>query len=383
MSDFTTFDRSCMARALQLARNGWYTARPNPRVGCVIASAGTVVGEGYHHRAGEPHAEVNALKGAGEKARGATAYVTLEPCNHQGRTGPCSQALIQAGIAEVVYGMADPHQAASGGLDTLRSAGIKVRGPLLETEARQLNPGFLKRCETGLPRVTVKLAMSLDGRTAMASGESQWITGPAARRDVQLLRAASDAVITGVGTVLRDDPAMTVRAPLLDRPDGEDIARHQPLRVIVDSQLRTPATAQMLQLPGPVLIATARADFSTADNASTTDSAADFSAAANCPEILPFTASGSRVNLEALLRELARRECSEVLVEAGSELCGAFMAAGLVDQLVVYMAPKLMGSNAMPLLTLPLDAMGQSIDLKITEICAVGNDWRITARIGK
>ena len=372
MSNFTTFDRSCMARALQLARNGWYTARPNPRVGCVIAQGGEVVGEGYHHRAGEPHAEVNALNSAGEKARGATAYVTLEPCNHQGRTGPCAQALIQAGIAEVVFAMADPHQVASGGLDTLRSAGIAVRGPLLEAEARQLNPGFIKRCETGLPRVTVKLAMSLDGRTAMASGESQWITGPAARRDVQLLRAASDAVITGVGTVLRDDPAMTVRAPLLDRPDGEEIARHQPLRVIVDSQLRTPATAQMLQLPGPVLIATGKVD-----------TAADFSAAANCPEILSFTACGGRVDLEALLRELARRECSEVLVEAGSELCGAFMAAGLVDQLVVYMAPKLMGSNAMPLLTLPLDAMGQSIDLTINEICAVGNDWRISAQIGK
>lgn len=372
MSDFTTFDRSCMARAMQLARQGWYTARPNPRVGCVIAVGGDVVGEGYHHRAGEPHAEVNALRDAGDRARGAIAYVTLEPCNHQGRTGPCAQALIEAGIGEVVYAMADPHQAASGGLDTLRSAGIKVRGPLLEAEARQLNPGFIKRCATGLPRVTVKLAMSLDGRTAMASGESQWITGPAARRDVQLMRAASDAVITGVGTVLRDDPAMTVRAPLLERPDGEEIARHQPLRVIVDSQLRTPASAQILQLPGPVLIATNRVD-----------PAQNYSAALQSPEILTFTASGEGVDLEALLRELARRECSEVLVEAGSQLCGAFMAAGLVDQLVVYMAPKLMGSNAMPLLTLPLDAMGQSIDMKITEICAVGSDWRITARTGK
>ena len=370
MSDpFTPFDRQCMARALQLARRGWYSARPNPRVGCVIARDGRVVGEGYHLRAGEPHAEGNALAAAGSLARGASAYVTLEPCNHQGRTGPCSRALIDAGIAEVVYAMADPHEIASGGLDTLRAAGIRVRGPLLDAEARTLNPGFIKRCESGLPRVTVKLAMSLDGRTAMASGESQWITGPAARRDVQRLRAASDAVVTGVGTVLRDDPSLNVRPDALDLPDGEAIAAHQPLRVIVDSQLRTPPSARMLQLPGPVLIAAGR-----------TDPAVDFSVAANPPEILPFSASGGRVDLEALLRELARRECSEVLVESGAELAGALVAAGLVDQLVVYMAPKLMGSNARPLLTLPLDAMGQSLGLDITEICAVGDDWRITAQ---
>src|SRR5690554_5182799 len=245
-----------MAMALGLARRGWYTARPNPRVGCVIARDGRVVAEGYHHRAGEPHAEINALAAAGASARGATAYVTLEPCNHQGRTGPCSQALIAAGISELVYAMADPHRAASGGLDSLRAAGVAVRGPLLEAEARALNPGFIKRCESGLPRVTVKLAMSVDGRTAMASGESQWITGPAARRDVQRLRAASDAVITGVGTVLRDDPALTVRAGELGLDNGEDIARQPPLRVIVDSALRTPAAARLLQLPGPVLIAT-------------------------------------------------------------------------------------------------------------------------------
>jgi diaminohydroxyphosphoribosylaminopyrimidine deaminase/5-amino-6-(5-phosphoribosylamino)uracil reductase len=366
---FAPFDRQCMARALQLARLGWYSARPNPRVGCVIARDGRVVGEGYHHRAGEPHAEVNALAAAGPRARGATAYVTLEPCNHQGRTGPCSRALIDAGVAEVVYAMADPHPIAGGGLDTLRAAGIRVRGPLLEAEARALNPGFIKRCGTGLPRVTVKLAMSLDGRTAMASGESQWITGPAARRDVQRLRAASDAVVTGVGTVLRDDPSLNVRAEALGLPDAEDIARHQPLRVIVDSGLRTPPSARLLQLPGPVLIAAAR-----------TDPAVDFSAAANRPEILPFAASGGRVDLAALFRELARRDCGEVLVEAGAELAGALVAAGLVDQLVVYMAPKLMGSNARPLLTLPLDAMGQSIGLAITEICAVGEDWRITAQ---
>jgi len=365
---FSTFDRHCMAMALGLARRGWYTARPNPRVGCVIARDGRVVAEGYHHRAGEPHAEINALAVAGASARGATAYVTLEPCNHQGRTGPCSQALIAAGISELVYAMADPHRAASGGLDSLRAVGVAVRGPLLEAEARALNPGFIKRCESGLPRVTVKLAMSVDGRTAMASGESQWITGPAARRDVQRLRAASDAVITGVGTVLRDDPALTVRAGELGLDNGEDIARQPPLRVIVDSALRTPAAARLLQLPGPVLIATRYADRQV-----------DFSGAPNAPELQAFGAAAGGVDLTALLRELARRECSEVLVEAGAELAGAFVAAGLADRLVVYMAPKLMGSNARPLLTLPLDAMGDSIGLTITEICAVGDDWRITA----
>ncbi len=365
---FTVFDRQCMARAIRLARRGWYTARPNPRVGCVIARNGEVVGEGYHHRAGEPHAEVNALAAAGEQARGGTAYVSLEPCNHSGRTGPCSLALVEAGVGEVVYGMADPHRAASGGIESLRQAGVTVRGPLLEEEALALNPGFAKRCRTGLPRVTVKLAMSLDGRTAMASGESQWITGPAARRDVQRLRAASDAVITGIGTVLRDDPALTVREDELGLANGAEIAAHQPLRVVVDSGLRTPPGARLLQLPGAVLIAVPG-----------TPPAADFSAAANPPEILSLPGDGGRVDLQALLGELARRECSEVLVEAGAELAGAFAAAGLVDQLVVYMAPRLMGSNARPLLTLPLEAMGQSIPLTIAEIRAVGQDWRITA----
>ena len=368
---FSLFERECMARAIQLARRGWYTAKPNPRVGCVIASRDVIVGEGYHHRAGEPHAEINALRAAGDRARGATAFVSLEPCNHHGRTGPCAQALVEAGIGEVIYGMADPHRAASGGLDTLRAAGVTVRGPLLESEARALNPGFIKRCEAGLPRVTVKLAMSLDGRTAMASGESQWITGPAARRDVQRLRAASDAVISGIGTVLRDDPALTVRAADLGLDNGEDIAARQPLRVVLDSALRMPPEARLLQLPGPVLVATSQVA-----------AAVDFSAAGNPPEVMAFGAAGDGIDLEALLRELARRDCSEVLVEAGAVLAGAFVAAGLVDQLVIYMAAKLMGSSARPLLDLPLDSMGESLPLTISEICAVGDDWRITAAIG-
>ena len=363
---FTAFDHHCMARAMQLAKKGWYTTHPNPRVGCVIARHGVIVGEGYHRRAGEGHAEVNALADAGEQAKGATAYVTLEPCNHDGRTGPCSRALIAAGVTEVVYGMADPHKTASGGIGTLLAEGIAVRGPLLETEARALNPGFIQRCETGTPRVTLKLAMSLDGRTAMANGESQWITGPAARADVQRLRAASGAIVTGIGTVLDDDPSMNVRDASLGFVDGDHTVVRQPLRVIVDSALRTPATARMLALEGDTLIATAlpeaqfRSDFP--------------------PGVQQLSLPGSdRVDLVALLAVLAERECSEVLVEAGPTLSAAFVRAGLVDRVVIYMAGKLMGSTARPLLELPLEHMADARKLKIQDIRAVGDDWRITA----
>lgn len=363
---FSAFDRECMARALQLARNGWYSAHPNPRVGCVIARDGAIVAEGFHRRAGEAHAEINALRAAGDLARGGTAFVTLEPCNHQGRTGPCSRALIEAGIAEVVYAMADPHRAASGGIAALVDAGVRVRGPLLEQEARVLNPGFIKRCETGLPRVTVKLAMSLDGRTAMASGESQWITSPHARRDVQRLRAESGAVITGIGTVLRDDPSLNVRANELGLADSAEIASRQPLRVVVDSALRIPDDARLLGLPGDILVATG--GFATVR---------DFSAFP-AVTVLPC-GDGSQADLRQLLVALGERHCNDVLVEAGATLSGALVAAGLVDRLIVYMAPKLMGSNARPLLTLPLEAMGESINLNITDLRAIGPDWRITA----
>ncbi len=364
---FSAFDTACMSRALQLARQGWYTTQPNPRVGCVIARDGRVVGEGFHRRAGEPHAEINALAAAGEGARGGVVYVTLEPCNHRGRTGPCSQALIAAGVAEVVYAMADPHRVASGGIGALEQAGIRVRGPLLEAQAAALNPGFVKRCHLGLPRVTVKLAMSLDGRTAMASGESQWITGAAARRDVQLLRAASSAIITGSGTVLADNPALTVRAAELPLANAAAVAARQPLRVIVDSGLRTPVDARLVTEGGEVLIATAVA----ADNLRS-----DYP-----PRVsqLSLAGDGGKVDLRGLLAELARRECNEVLVEAGPQLAGAMLAAGLVDLLVVYMAAKLMGSKGRPLLELPLDTMAQSLPLRIDDIRALGGDWRISA----
>lgn len=355
-------DDAYMARAIELAKRGWYTAKPNPRVGCVIVADGKIVGEGWHRRAGEAHAEVNALQLAGPLAAGATAYVSLEPCNHQGRTPPCSRQLIEAGVARVVYAVEDPHEIAGGGAQTLREAGIEVSGPVLEAEARALNAGFLHRCKTGLPRVTLKIAASLDGRTAMASGESQWITGSAARSDVQRLRAQSGAIITGIGTVLQDNPAMTVRAEQLGLPDAEQIALLQPLRVIVDSQLRTRQDLKILSAPDQVLIATAKRDALIAG-----------------VEVLSLANAEGKVSLPDLLRELAARQCNDVLVEAGAKLAGAFVKEGLVDELVIYMAPKLLGSKAMPMLELGFETMLEALSLEIVDVRALGQDWRITA----
>ncbi|TNE82907.1 MAG: bifunctional diaminohydroxyphosphoribosylaminopyrimidine deaminase/5-amino-6-(5-phosphoribosylamino)uracil reductase RibD [Gammaproteobacteria bacterium] len=361
MSD--SLDAGMMARALQLAARGCYTTMPNPAVGCVIARGDEVVGEGWHQRAGEPHAEVHALRAAGARAKGASAYVSLEPCSHHGRTPPCADALIEAGVARVVYGMQDPNPNVAGrGLEKLRQAGITVDGPLLEAEARALNRGFIKRQQQQLPRVTVKLAMSLDGRTAMASGESQWITGPAARSDVQRLRARSSAIVTGLGTVVHDNPALTVRAVDLGLENAEEIVRRQPLRVVVDSQLRIPRDCQLLGDSGATLVASA--------------TGGELPGA----EVVALDNGSGRVDLKALLGLLAQRECNEVLVEAGAELAGAFVAAGLADELVVYMAPKLLGSAARPLLTLPLQAMSEAQDVEIVDIRAIGDDWRITAR---
>ncbi len=251
----TDLDSQFMARALRLAERGRYTTMPNPRVGCVIVLDGQLVAQGWHKRAGDAHAEVNALREAGEKARGATAYVTLEPCNHTGRTGPCSQALIDAGIARVVFAMEDPNPKVVGeGLERLRAAGVEVAGPLLEDEARALNPGYIRRMERGMPWVRSKLAMSLDGRTAMASGESKWVTGRRAREDVQRLRARSCAIISGVDTVLMDQAALTVRADELKLDDAEVIAQRQPLRVVLDSRGRMTPEAPLFQHPGPVLL---------------------------------------------------------------------------------------------------------------------------------
>ena len=372
MSDPDIIDRQMMARAVHLAARGLYTTEPNPRVGCVLVRDGVIVGEGWHVRAGEGHAEVNALIMAREQARGAIAYVTLEPCSHFGKTPPCADRLIKAGVSRVVAAMQDPNpQVAGRGLKRLRAAGIDVQCGVLESEARALNPGFIKRMETGLPWVRMKLAMSLDGRTAMASGESQWITGPDARSDVQRLRARSGAIITGADSVLLDDSALTVRATELGLPEEDAVAAaaRQPIRVLVDGRLRVPLESRLFRQSGPVLVACRMPR----------GRAQDYVFAGAELLALPDE-TGEQVDLHALLRELASRSCNEVLVESGAGLAGAFYRAGLVDELIVYMAPRLLGSRARPLLELPFDAMSEACDLDILDMRAVGRDWRITAR---
>ncbi|WP_237067002.1 bifunctional diaminohydroxyphosphoribosylaminopyrimidine deaminase/5-amino-6-(5-phosphoribosylamino)uracil reductase RibD [Microbulbifer guangxiensis] len=366
--------RELMARAIQLAEYGLYTTMPNPRVGSVIAdAAGNILGEGWHRRAGLPHAEIEALKDAGERARGAIVYVTLEPCSHTGKTGPCADALIEAGVAKVVFGMEDPNPAVAGsGLQKLKDAGIEVEGPLLEEQCRALNPGFIKRMTLGLPLVRSKSAMSLDGRTAMASGESKWVTGPAARADVQRLRARSCAIITGVETVRFDNPNLNVRADemALELLAAESAAEVQPLRVIVDSRLRTPSRAFILQGDAPTLVVTTPG--ADAERRQRLEKAG--------AEVIELPAdSNGRVDLLALLQELARRQCNEVLVESGATLSGEFLYRGHVDELIVYMAPKLLGSTGRPLFELAIDRMGSVLPITITEMRAVGHDWRIIA----
>ena len=357
-----------MARAIALARNGWYTTMPNPRVGCVIVDAnGQVVGEGFHKRAGEPHAEVFALQSAGSRAKGATAFVTLEPCSHFGRTPPCAEALIKAGVAKVVVAVTDDNPKVCGqGLARLQAAGIEVKSGVLAAEARALNEGFLKRMCTGLPLVRAKLAMSLDGRTAMANGESQWITGPEARSEVQKLRAQSCAIMCGVGSILQDNSALTLRAAQLPLPDAESICQRQPLRVVLDTTLKTPVTAKVISGPGHCLIVT------------TTNA---------CPKKKQqLEQAGAEVmvvdeiNLHHVLTELGKRQCNEVLLETGAKLAGSMLNAGLIDELIMFMAPVLMGSDARPLVDLPFKSMAEKQALTIRDIRAVGNDWKITAR---
>jgi diaminohydroxyphosphoribosylaminopyrimidine deaminase/5-amino-6-(5-phosphoribosylamino)uracil reductase len=366
----TSTDNRSMVRALRLAERGLYTTMPNPRVGCVLVKGDEVIAEGWHVRAGEGHAEVNALQQAGDQARGATAYVTLEPCSHTGKTGPCSEALVNAGVARVVYAMEDPNPLVSGrGLEILRAAGIRVDGPLFEDQARALNPGFIKRMERKLPWVRCKLAMSLDGRTAMASGESKWITGPKARADVQRMRARSCALVTGIGSLLQDNSSLTVRAAELALGDADTIAARQPLRVILDSRLQLPRNALILQQPTPILLV------HNGDPANTPG----LSGWPQHVECLALPGKDGRIDLEALLRELANRQCNEVMVEAGANLCGSFLRRGLLDEIVIYMAPKLLGNKARGLFELPLDSISAALSLKITDMRAIGQDWRITA----
>ncbi|ROZ80200.1 bifunctional diaminohydroxyphosphoribosylaminopyrimidine deaminase/5-amino-6-(5-phosphoribosylamino)uracil reductase RibD [Pseudomonas neustonica] len=360
-----------MSRALTLAARGLYTTEPNPRVGCVLVKGEQVVGEGWHVQAGEGHAEVNALAQAGEQARGATAYVTLEPCSHVGKTPPCADALIAAGVSRVVAAMQDPNPLVAGnGLQRLRDAGIEVTCGLLEEQARELNPGFIKRMQLGLPWVRVKLAMSLDGRTAMASGESKWITGPAARADVQRLRARSGAVISGADSVLLDDSALTVRASELGLSDEEASAavQRQPLRVLIDSLRRVPLEQRFFRESGPTLVISTSAE----------QAAESYQSIGS--ELLALPGDDGKVDLPTVLRTLAERGCNEVLVEAGAALSGAFWRAGLVDELIVYMAPRLLGSQARPLMQLPFESMSEAMDVAVSDMRAIGQDWRITAR---
>ncbi len=361
--------RQAMAEAIRLAGRGVYTTHPNPSVGCVIVGEGAVVGRGWHQRAGGPHAEVLALREAGGRARGADVYVTLEPCSHQGRTPPCADALIAAGVKRVVVAMQDPNPRVAGqGLERLRAAGIEVAVGLLEAQARQLNPGFIARLERGRPWVRLKLAASLDGRTAMASGESRWITGGAARQDVQRLRARSSAIATGVATVLADNPAMTVRLEAQQLHGVEPV--RQPLRVILDSKLRTPPGAKLLSLPGGTLVLTGNPDPGAWEALQATGA-----------EVALVKCNAGRLDPAAALALLAQREINEVLLECGPTLAGAFMAAGLVDELVLYLAPHLMGDTAYGLFALPgLDRMQDRIELEWTDVRHVGTDIRVTAR---
>jgi diaminohydroxyphosphoribosylaminopyrimidine deaminase/5-amino-6-(5-phosphoribosylamino)uracil reductase len=372
VTQFSTFDQAAMRRALELAARGLESTHPNPRVGCVIAQGERIVGEGFHERAGEPHAEVFALRAAGEAARGATAYVTLEPCNHHGRTPPCVDALLAAGIGRVVYASHDPDPRVDGaGAARLRAAGVTVEGGLLATEADDLNAGFLSRLRRGRPWVRLKLAMSLDGRTALASGESRWLTSAAARADVHQWRARSDAVLTGIGSVLADDPQLTVRR--------EAAVVRQPLRVVLDSRLRTPPQARLLREPGQTLLLTT----AVASGAQATLLAGLQAGAAGLRiETVAADAAG-RVQLAAALQRLAGLGINEVWVEAGATLAAALQLAGLVDEWVLYVAPVLLGADARPLLAMPGAArLAAAPRLRVCDVQPVGADVRIMLRSG-
>jgi diaminohydroxyphosphoribosylaminopyrimidine deaminase / 5-amino-6-(5-phosphoribosylamino)uracil reductase len=366
MTEFSTTDIAMMSRALQLAERGLTSTDPNPRVGCVLALEGQVIAEGWHEVAGGPHAEIVALQQAGNAARGATAYVTLEPCCHHGKTPPCSEALIEAGVARVVAAMEDPNPKVAGeGLQQLRKAGIEVASGLLQAQAEALNPGFVLRMREHRPLVRCKLAMSLDGRTAMASGESKWITGAAAREDVQRLRARSSAIMSGIGTILADDPSLTVR-------DAEGmLAARQPLRVVLDPHLSTPTEARFLTQPGKSLIVTA------VDEPELQEQLEKVGA-----EVIHLPNGADSIDLHALMGVLATREINEVLLETGAILSGSALRAGIIDELVIYMAPKLMGNGARGLFHTPgLESLADAVQLSISDIRAVGDDWRISATI--
>lgn len=358
---FSANDHRFMSHALRLAERGLYTTTPNPRVGCVIVRDGVIVGEGLHVRAGEPHAEVNALRNAGERARGATAYVTLEPCNHTGRTPPCATALIQSGVARVVAAMADPNPLVAGmGLRALSDAGVETVVGLLETQAQELNIGFESRMRRGRPWLRMKVAASLDGKTALNNGASQWITGADARRDGHIWRARSCGILTGIGTVKDDDPQMTVRAIETSR---------QPKKILIDSRLEVSLDAKLFD-GSEVLIFCASADpkklVQLADKNTT---------------VIQLPDQRGKVDLCAMAQELGKRDYNEVLVEAGTKLNGSLLSANLVDELLIYLAPHLLGDSARGMFGLmEMTQLSERRELAIQEVRQIGNDIRITAR---
>ena len=369
---WTHNDYLFMGEAIQLAKKGLYTTSPNPRVGCVLVCDKQIVGKGWHKKAGEGHAEVNAIAEAGSSAKGSTAYVTLEPCSHFGRTPPCASALIGAGVAEVIVAMTDPNPKVSGsGCKLLKAAGLKVRTGLLDAQARELNPGFVQRMEKRRPWVRIKMAISVDGRTAMASGESQWITGAAARSDVQELRARSCAILTGIGTILSDDAALTVRAEQLDiEVNGvtvQDIVERQPLRVVLDSDAKMPISSRMLGPTSPVL-------WVVSDAAVLDQGIIDL----EYVEVLRVPELNSKTGMTIVLNKLCDMGCNEILIEAGATLAGSFIDSNLWDELVVYMAPKLLGSQARALANLPLSKMSDAKDMILKDLRIIGDDVRMT-----
>ena len=364
MANFSAADSAFMARALRLAARGSYSAHPNPMVGCVLVRDGDIVGEGWHEAAGEAHAEINALRAAGASARGATAYLTLEPCSHKGKTPPCAPALIAAGIVEVVIAMEDPFPAVSGsGKASLEAAGITVRSGLMQDAAESLNAGFLSRVKAGRPFVRLKVASSIDGAIAMKSGESQWITGRESRADVQRLRARSGAVLTGIGTVLADDPALNVRHEEIDTRE------RQPLRAVLDSRLRTPLSARMLGMPGTTVV------YCTED--ARRQSLLDAGA-----QVVRVQRAAGVLDVQQVLADLATREVNDVLVEAGPVLSGHLLSSEFVDELVIYQAPHIMGDETRPMFHTPgWTKLAHRLALDIVDVRRIGADTRMTARI--
>ena len=375
MNKFSLQDHQFMQRAIYLAKRGHYTTSPNPRVGCVIVLNGEVVGEGFHEKSGQGHAEVHALKQAGAKAKGATAYVTLEPCNHFGLTPPCAEALIKAQVGHVIAAMVDPNPQVSGrGLERLKSAGITTKFGLLEQDARDLNPGFIRLMTTKLPYVRCKLAASLDGKTAMASGESQWITSDHAREDVQRLRAQSCGVICGADSVIFDDAKMTVRWNALGelKNSYEEAKVRQPIRIVIDSKNRlTPDLAIFNTASKIILIRTS------IENEQTWPHFVE-------QVVISKAKDSDQISLKHLLIYLAQQGLNDILIESGAKLAGAFMSENLVDELILYQAPKLIGSEGKSLVDIPaILQLSEAKDLNITDISMVGKDIRITAMFSR